>query len=416
MVSKVFVSKILTSLSIFAVTSLLLAVAPPSRGWAMLEPDDTETFVSKARLYAAIYGTKTVTKADNEGRNKFTYIPDDTGSPFAVIKEGKRAAKEAFISSYTRSLRLDNVAISIHVANFTIKDQSQPFEGLLEEYLSLRTPHALLEEDLERFIKKYKKNNSIILQSITKNPFPEDMTTLFKHLDVDSVHKIFSYVILVNGTDSDPKNIALRLNKENKLEMQIFDTELAFSNKIERSIIYYLPFVDVPLSEKIRDIILSWTLEEGSKTDKYVPDAYVYADQQNRIQDFQNYLRTHPQATPMDIMLFAFFKTPKAEWSDGHINTQGTDYIQRINLWEATHLNPKKVPKKVEDFGSFFNGGLKMLCTGYIQAVYDYNILKEGQERTLADFIAFIPSQDYFIPEKLSEYKSVVEEKFGLQL
>jgi hypothetical protein len=398
MLPKNFVSKILPFISIFTFSSFLLAIAPFSRGWAM---DDGDTFVSKARLYAETYGVKTVTRAANEWRNKFIYIPDDTGFPFAVIKKGTRVTKEAFISSYTRSLRLENVALSKNVDDL-----------LFEEYLSLRIPSTPLEEDLERFVRKYEKNNSLILQSITKNALPEDMKTLLKYLDVDSVHKIFAYVILVNGTDSDPKNIALRLNQESKLEMHIFDTELAFAEKAEKSILFYLPFVDVPLSEKTRNIVLSWTPEEISNARKYVSEESFHLNQQSRIQDFQNYLRAYPQATPMDIMLFAFFKTPKAQWSDGHINTQGTDYISRINLGEITKMNLKKI----EDFGCFFKGKTYGVSESYLAAVYDYNTAREGQEKSLADFINFIPNQDCFILEKLSEYKSYVKEKFGWEL
>ena len=403
------------------------------------EQEPVMTFIEKARGLATTYGVKTIITGEGENERICTYIPNENGHPFAVLKE-KSVAKQAFTAQYARKLHLDNVALSATVNDLIVKGKDQPFRGLVEEYISVRIGEAsTLDQDLNNLIQKYIVHNSLSLYRFTFSRVADsrDKHQLLNHIDIDSVHKFFSYVILVNDHDAQSQNIHFQLNQQNKLEMKNFDTEYAFSEGIatcglgDSPIYSGLAFMDIPISAKVKDIINSWTLEDiRSAEDEYkkcgdeIKGSWGewFNNQKSRIEALQQHLKICPQTTPLDFLLFASLNISNELFINYCGEPLGKYLVSCINENGMRFWNPNYY-----SFGVFFEGGLTGYrnkdgvfenSTSYVGAIKDYNKTKEAnqEEKTLHDFMKFIPHLKYFKQEKFEEFKIYVYKKFDFDI
>ena len=89
-----------------------------------------------------------------------------------------------------------------------------------------------------------------------------------------------------------------------------------------------MPYIDVPLSAENKNLVSLWEDKPPEFQDKINQyGKHVYENQRNRIKSLQKYLETRQQSVPLSILLFAFIDTPQSQFEDGHLSTQGYNFL-----------------------------------------------------------------------------------------
>ena len=170
-------------------------------------------FSTKAQQYQHKYGVKKLTIGT---MNPIMCICDERDNPFAVIKEGKRIPKEAFISNYARIMGISDV-----FANSILVDN----QILIEEYVSYGEHEKLqtFPGELKEFIVDNQEFNAFPSFYLFRRFQKEIVSKFVKYLDPNSTHKLFLAVLNMFAEDSGYRNINIKHDGLGKLNLIAYD-------------------------------------------------------------------------------------------------------------------------------------------------------------------------------------------------
>jgi hypothetical protein len=362
----------------------------------------------------------------------FEFIPTESGMPFAVVKKrngnAKNAQKEVFCSSFACEMGLrGSVAQSILISHSKLGK-----DVVLEEYIRYSSVESskIQSPAVAKLIQTFQSSDNINLANIlsVSKGLKDNTQALIDNLDVDSVHKFFSLVFLEAYFDSVAQNIALRLNAESKFEFVCYDFQYAFSAEW-RTFVFVMPFLDVPFSEEVKNIIYSWTPEKlykmeneitdySERSSAFPSDNYIFTSHVERLKNIQSHLRLQTQATPRDILFFAFFDNPSQAYQMLKYMHEYTD--ERVSLWgnesSANEIGTYFAAYDAEEC-RYGNTEYDNAYRGYAGAIFDYNeSILPNTSKTLSGFLNFIPTWKHFRQEKRDDYIIYIKMKFNIDL
>jgi hypothetical protein len=405
---------------------LLAGLSIPAMAAESLENE----FIKRTFEYAAQNGMRFET-TETGNTSGFYYIPDEHERPYAVLKDkSKQAKKQAFVSKYAEEIGFKNVVISFYVENMPIKGEEVLFDGLVEQYIYfLPQPSFELPKALSKFYQSHQRVGSLNLWSVLETELRLSNHDYLKlkdeYLSKDNVHKFFLFSLLISNEDSEPRNIALRWNGE-KIEYVIFDTEHAFSPHMFESHSYSIPFMNMPISDEIKNILFNWTPEKNEKyrdeIDHYSNcgrdwdrNKFNFKNQSFVLNSIKDCFANIKDITPQDILFFAFYRDAYFIYPMEQLHGKLSYKIPG-----SCSKDEKYIKINRDTFGYFFKETFISTFGGYKAAIEDYNanIGTTNIERvkSFKDFFEFILTRPYFKQELIEEYRQYIKMKFNIEL
>lgn len=230
----------------------------------------------------------------------YAIIDSQTNHPIAVFKTGEHRKKEAIISELTKTLfNYPFVTKSFYVETFPLGNHL--FSGLIEEFIPSTSPGIdalLIPNDVLEFINIFKNERGglmldEIFRKIAQSSSDKDRWIQFlkAHLDTRSIELYFLSTLLFQLDDTEPRNIALRLNSNKLFDFVSFDNEHALAGILGRSCIARLPILEASPSEEVSFLIASLDEERLLPYKAKIIEFYSYKEKSymdiiNRLKGF----------------------------------------------------------------------------------------------------------------------------------